>query len=94
MITERDGTLLLSLKVVPGAKQTKIVGPLGDALKVMVAAPPEAGAANAAVIELLANALGLSRRQIVLTTGLTSPRKTAQIAGISLTATKAGLGLK
>ena len=42
------------MKVVPGASRTRLAGQLGDALKVAVAAPPEAGKANAALIELLA----------------------------------------
>lgn len=94
MLSERDGHLILSLKVIPGARQTKIAGPLGDALKVMVAAPPEDGAANAAVVELLAKALGVPRKQIAITAGLTSPRKTVKIAGILMADAKSALGLK
>ncbi|MGC4030591.1 MAG: DUF167 domain-containing protein [Tepidisphaeraceae bacterium] len=82
MIARQDGNdVLLNLKVVPGAKRTKIVGPLGDALKVAVSAPPSDGAANAAVIELLAQTLGISGRQIAITSGQTSPRKMVRIHG-------------
>jgi hypothetical protein len=37
-----DGRVLVPLKVVPGASRSKVVGPLGDRLKLAVAAPPSA----------------------------------------------------
>ena len=40
-----DGTRV-RVKVVPGASRTKVVGVLGDRLKVAVAAPPEGGKAG------------------------------------------------
>src|SRR6185437_17138011 len=36
----------LSIKVVPGAKQSRVVGRYGDAFKLQVSAPPEGGKAN------------------------------------------------
>ena len=49
-----DGTVELAIRVHPGAKRTEVVGPLGDELKVRVAAPPVDGKANTAVIRVLA----------------------------------------
>ena len=46
-----------AIKVVPGASRDRIVGVLGSALKVAVSKPPQGGAANRAVVELLAEAL-------------------------------------
>ena len=43
-------------------------------------AAPERGKANAAVIEVLAEALGVARSAIRLTAGLTSPLKTVEVA--------------
>ena len=58
-------------------------GWLGDALKVRVTAPPERGRANAAVEGLVADALGLPRRDARVVAGMTSTRKLLEIEGIS-----------
>ena len=55
---------------------------LGDALKVAVSKPPEGGAANRAVIELLAHTLGVTAGQIEIIRGHGSPRKDVLIRGI------------
>ena len=72
----------LKIKVVPGSSQTLVVGWLGDALKIRVAAAPEGGKANNAVIGILATTLNLSKRQIRITSGLSSTRKTVHIDGV------------
>jgi uncharacterized protein (TIGR00251 family) len=71
------------VKVVPGASRTKIAGVLGEALKVSVAAPPEKGKANDAVIELLADRLGVSRKDVAVAAGATNPRKTIRVVGVT-----------
>ena len=71
---------ILHVKVVPGSSRNRIAGRYGDAIKVQVSAPPEKGKANAAVIEVLAEALGVRPAQITLTGGQTQPRKTFQVA--------------
>jgi len=73
---------MLVVKVVPGASRDAIAGRLGDALKIRVAAAPERGKANQAVIQLLADALGLKPAQITVLSGHTQPRKTLQISGL------------
>jgi uncharacterized protein (TIGR00251 family) len=52
-----DGDVLIAVWVVPGASQTGVVGPYGEALKVRVAAPPERGRANREVERLLSRIL-------------------------------------
>lgn len=71
-------------KVIPGASRTEISGWLGDSLKIKVAAPPEKGKANQAVIRLLAGKLGLPSQSITVIKGETSQRKTLEIDGLSL----------
>jgi hypothetical protein len=70
-----------AVKVVPGSTRTRILGPLGDALKVAVSAPPEKGKANQAVVRLLAEALGTARGAITVVSGQASPKKVILIRG-------------
>ena len=69
----------LHLKVVPKASRDRVVGWVGDRLKVQVTAAPERGKANDAVIGVLAAALGLARSQVRIVAGETSPLKTVEI---------------
>lgn len=73
--------LELRLKVVPGASRSQIAGILGDRLKLRIAAPPEAGKANRAVIQLIATWLGTTRVTIIA--GQTHAEKTVLIAGLT-----------
>lgn len=81
--TMEAGTLLIRVKAVPGASRDALAGTLGDRLKVRVSAPPEGGKANAAIMRLLAKALGASERSIELLSGPASPLKTFRAAGVS-----------
>ena len=74
---------ILSVKVVPGASRDRIAGVLGDALKVATSTAPEKGKANAAVAGILAEALGLHRRDVRLHAGQTNPRKEFLVSGLS-----------
>lgn len=83
LTTQADGSLLLAVKVVPGASRQRVVGLHGDRLKLAVTAPPEAGKANRAVCELLAEALGLPTRAVTVAAGTSTPFKTIRIVGLS-----------
>ena len=72
----------LTVKVVPGSSRNQIVGWLGDALKVKVTAPPEKGKANEAVIELLAERLGIGTDAIQIESGHASPSKVIAVSGM------------
>jgi uncharacterized protein (TIGR00251 family) len=73
--------LRLLLKVVPKASRDRVVGWVGDRLKVQVTAAPERGKANEAVIEVLADALGVPRSKVRILAGETSPLKTVEVDG-------------
>lgn len=73
---------VIAIKVVPGATRDGVAGWLGDALKVRVAAPPERGRANAAVVRVLAEALGVPESAVRIVSGATSARKQVEIAGL------------
>jgi uncharacterized protein len=78
------GGVQISVKVVPGASRDRIVGEFGDALKIAVSKPPQDGAANAAVIELLSKALGVPRRSVTILKGHAQPRKQIAITGVNV----------
>jgi len=54
-----------------------------DALLVRLAAPPVEGAANDALIELLAERLGVARRDVRIVSGDRGRQKRVSIAGVS-----------
>ena len=74
---------VLRLRVVPGAARTGVVGRYGAAWKVRVAAAPEAGKANEAVLDLLARTLDVPRRDMAIEAGAASRDKLVSLAGIS-----------
>ena len=79
---EVGGAIEIDLKVVPGAARSEVVGPLGDRLKVRVAAPPEGGRANRAVVELLCEWLGAaSAADVEIVAGWGSAKKTVRVRG-------------
>ena len=90
-ITQSGSDVLLAVKVVPKASRDQIVGALGEALKVSVAAPPERGAANQAVCRVLAAALGVRVQQVCVESGHGSPRKIVRIRDVNADAVRAAL---
>ncbi len=73
---------LLAVRAQPGAKRSAVVGLHGAALKVAVTAPADRGKANAALVEVLAQALRLKKSQVVLASGPTRRDKTFLIRGL------------
>ncbi len=83
---------MFAIKVVPGASRDKIAGEYDGGLKVTVARAPENGAANRAVIDLLAKKLGIPRNQIEIIAGHTNPRKRVAVRGMSIESVQQKLG--
>ena len=76
-LADERGRLLI--RVTPGARGEAME--LGEGrLLVKVRARPQEGAANAAVLALLAGALGVSRSRLVLLRGETSREKQVQLS--------------
>jgi uncharacterized protein (TIGR00251 family) len=72
----------LRLRVAPGAARGEVVGRHGAAWKVRVAAPPEGGRANEAVVRLLAEILSLPRHAVTLVSGHGARDKIVELAGL------------
>ena len=85
LIATGDG-VRLRLRVKPGARRDRLVKAHGGALKLEVRAAPERGKANAAVVALLAETLGIPRASITITSGHASQDKTVLIAGVTASA--------
>jgi uncharacterized protein len=82
-VRDVEGGAILAVKVVPGASRDRVMGALGDALKVATSAPPEKGKANAAAAALVAKAMGLDRGSVELAAGASAPRKEFLLRGLS-----------
>jgi uncharacterized protein (TIGR00251 family) len=74
-ITDHAEGCVVNVRAQPGARRNTIVGRQGDALKIAVTAPPDKGRANASLVLVLADALGLKRSQVELIAGETSRAK-------------------
>jgi uncharacterized protein YggU (UPF0235/DUF167 family) len=74
-----DGEGRLALRVTPGARAEGIEIAGGRVL-VKVRARPEGGAANAAVLKLLAKALGVATSRLQMLRGATGRDKLVQLA--------------
>ncbi len=83
----------LEVKTIPSAPRDEIAGWLGDALKVKVHAPALEGRANDALLEFLADKLGVHRRDVTLVRGDKSRHKVVRIAGLTLAEVKARVAL-
>jgi uncharacterized protein (TIGR00251 family) len=75
----------ITVTVSPGASRTELIGRHGDGWKARIAAPPEQGRANTALLTLLATTLGVRRDEVRIVTGETGRRKVIQIEGLDET---------
>ncbi len=82
----------LKVRVTPGAREDAIVGWVGDTLRVRVRAAPERGKANDAVCEVLARALGTSKRAVTVERGHASREKVLRVDGLAEEETRRRLG--
>jgi uncharacterized protein (TIGR00251 family) len=83
----------LNVRVIPRAKRTEISGERDGALVVRVAAPPVEGAANEALIDFLARALGVPRRAVQIVSGGRGRTKRVAIANVTAAQIRALLTL-
>jgi uncharacterized protein (TIGR00251 family) len=78
-----DG-VAFAVRVQPRARRNAVVGELGDALKIALAAPPVDGRANEACIEFFADLLDVPRSSITIASGQSSRNKVIRVTGISV----------
>ena len=73
----------LSVRVKPRASKSRIVRMQALELEVALAAPPVDGAANQALLELLASVLSIRQSALQLVLGQTSKQKVVEVRGLS-----------
>jgi len=73
----------IRIKLAPRSSKNEILGREGDGYKVKVTSPPVEGLANKALIALLAQRLGVPKRDIEITGGKASRMKTVRIHGLT-----------
>ena len=72
----------LNVYVQPGASKTAVAGMHAGAIKIRIAARAVDNAANRALIEFVADCLGIARSRVVIVSGSASRRKVLQIEGV------------
>ncbi|MHB0946918.1 MAG: DUF167 domain-containing protein [Sedimentisphaerales bacterium] len=77
-ISQTPDGIIFQVKVVPAGSKTSIEGIYGNMLKVKLSAAPEKGKANEALLEFLAERLGVKKKFVKIVSGQTS--KVKQIA--------------
>jgi uncharacterized protein len=82
-IRASDGGVTLTVRVTPRARRNQVAGLDHDAIKIKLTAPPVAGAANAALIELVAEWLGVRQSAVSIAGGGKSRHKLVYIRGLS-----------
>lgn len=83
IVKAAEGGTILAVKVVPGASRDRIVGPLGERLKITVGKPAEKGAANRAACDLVAAALKIRPSDVSVLSGGTRPEKDLAVRGLA-----------
>ena len=81
-MADSSGTVI-KVKVIPRSSRTDILGKENDIYRMKLSDPPVEGRANKAVIELLAEKLGVPRREIEIVSGKTGRLKTIRIRGLT-----------
>jgi uncharacterized protein (TIGR00251 family) len=79
-LTVTPGSVRITVRVQPRSARDRVVGVYAGALKVQVTAPPVEGAANQAVVDLLAAWLRVPRRAVSVIRGQSSRDKVLEIA--------------
>ena len=79
--TEKDNALFFTVKVVPRASKSEIIGEIDGTLKIRIASPPVDGAANTELIKVLSKTFGVSKSSIEIIGGKISRIKQIRING-------------
>jgi uncharacterized protein (TIGR00251 family) len=76
----------------PRASRTETAGTHDGAVKIRIAAPPVDNAANRALIEFIAQRLGVAKSRVRIVSGASSRKKMLEVDGVSDDLVAARLG--
>ena len=91
MLQQSPDGVVITVRVIPRAGRSEVAGTRDGALLVRLNAAPVDGAANAELIEVLSEALGVPKRAVTIASGERARRKTVRVAGITLEQANAAL---
>jgi uncharacterized protein (TIGR00251 family) len=83
-IRETTSGVAIDIRVTPRSSRNQVGELRAERLAIRVTAPPVDDAANVAVVDLLAQAIGVPRGSVRVVSGATSRMKTVQVKGASL----------
>lgn len=85
--------VVIPVRVTPRAGKTEIAGTRDNTLLIRLAAAPVDGAANTALITLLADAIAVPKRQVTIISGEKSRTKHVKVIGVTAEQVRQRLGL-
>ena len=75
--------VFIDVRVIPRAARPGLAGTRNGAFLVRLSAPPVEGAANAELVQVLAEALGVPKRQVTIVAGERGRLKRVRVEGIT-----------
>ena len=84
----------LSVHIQPRAKNTRVIGWHGDAVKIRISSAPVDGAANEELLRFVANAAGVPRKAVQIISGTSSRRKRLLVRGVTTASLLVALGVE
>lgn len=84
---------MLQVKIVPGASRTRYLGEWEGRARFAVAAAPEKGKANTALVDFVAKLLAVRKRDVTVVAGHGTPLKTIRIEQVTIDAVRAALAV-
>jgi uncharacterized protein len=82
-IQERDGAIVVAVRVQPRASRDEIAGEMNGALKIRLQAPAVEDRANEALVEFLARLLKTPKSAVRILSGELSRSKRLEITGVT-----------
>lgn len=94
MIRQTASGVTIDIRVIPRARRSEIAGERDGAVLVRLAAPPVDGAANQALVALLADVLACPRRAVTIVSGDTARAKRIAVEGLTVEQVRQALNAK